>query len=129
MGDVGLSRVDVRDIAEAAAIALTASGHERQTYDLAGPDAHTGESTARVWSKALGKPIQYGGNDLDAWEKQTLNYMPDWAAFDYRMMYAFFQQKGLKASNEAIDRLTTLLGHSPRSFEAFATETAAAWKS
>jgi uncharacterized protein YbjT (DUF2867 family) len=129
IGDVGLSRVDVRDIAEAAAITLTSSGHERQSYDLAGPDAHTGESTARVWSKALNKPIAYGGNDLDAWEKQTLNYMPDWAAFDFRMMYAFFQQKGLKASNEAIDRLTRLLGHAPRSFETFANETALTWKS
>ena len=128
LGDVGLHRVDVRDIAEAAAIALTTPGHEGQTYDLVGPEAHTGKSTAEAWSRALGRPIVYGGNDLDAWEKQALQYMPDWAVYDIRHMYVFFQAKGLKASPEAIERQTKLLGHSPRSFGAFVGETAAAWK-
>ena len=128
LGDVGLHRVDVRDIAEAAAIALTTSGHEGQTYDLVGPEAHTGKSTAEAWSRALGRPIVYGGNDLDAWEKQALQYMPDWAVYDVRHMYVFFQANGLKASPEAIERQTKLLGHSPRSFGAFVGETAAAWK-
>jgi uncharacterized protein YbjT (DUF2867 family) len=128
IGDAGLNRVDVRDIAEAAAIALTTSGHEGQTYDLVGPEAHTGKSTAEAWSRALGRPIVYGGNDLDAWEKQSLQYMPDWLVYDFRHMYAFFQAKGLKASPEAIERQTKLLGHSPRSFGAFVGETAAAWK-
>jgi uncharacterized protein YbjT (DUF2867 family) len=127
IGSAGVSRVDVRDIAEAAAITLLASGHEGQTFDIAGPEAHTGESTAQVWARALGRPIVYGGDDLDAWEKQALNYMPAWGAFDFRYMYEFFQQNGLKASAEAIDRLTRLLGHAPRSFGAFAAETAAAW--
>jgi uncharacterized protein YbjT (DUF2867 family) len=127
LGSVGLSRVDVRDIAEAAAITLTTSGHEGQTYDVVGPEAHTGESTAQVWARALGRPIAYGGDDLDAWEKQALQYMPDWAAYDFRYMYEFFQQQGLKASPEAIERQTRLLGHAPRSFGAFAAETAKAW--
>ena len=127
LGDVGLHRVDVRDIAEAAAIALTTSGHEGQTYDLVGPEAHTGKSTAEAWSRALGRPIVYGGNDLDAWEKQAKQYMPDWAVYDVRHMYVFFQAKGLKASPEAIERQTKLLGHAPRSFGAFVGETAAAW--
>jgi hypothetical protein len=78
-------------------------------------------------SKALGEPIIYGGNDLDAYEKAGLTYMPDWLAFDARHMYRYFQESGFKASSEAIARLTAMLGHAPRSFEAFASETAAAW--
>ena len=128
IGDVGLHRVDVRDIAEAAAIALTSSGHEGQTYDIVGPEAHTGQSTAEVWSRALGRAIKYGGNDLEAWEKQSLQYMPDWLVYDFKHMNAYFQAKGFLASREAIDRQTKLLGHAPRSFGAFAMETAAAWK-
>jgi uncharacterized protein YbjT (DUF2867 family) len=130
LGSTGLNRVDVRDIAEAAAIALTSSGHgehEGQTYDLVGPEAHTGESTAATWSRALNKTVKYGGDDLEAWEKQSLQYMPDWAVFDFKHMYAFFQKHGLKASPEAIERQTRLLGHAPRSFGAFVSETAAAW--
>jgi uncharacterized protein YbjT (DUF2867 family) len=125
--DAGVSRVDVRDIAEAAAIALTTSPHEGQTYELVGPQPVTGELTARIWSRALGKPIAYGGNDLDAWEKTALTYMPDWLALDARYRYGYFQEQGFKASREAIARLTAMLGHAPRSFEPFVTETAAAW--
>jgi uncharacterized protein YbjT (DUF2867 family) len=128
IGDVGLHRVDVRDIAEAAAVALTTSGHEGQTYDLVGPEAHTGASTAEVWARALGKPVRYGGNDLEAWEKQSLQYMPESLVFDFKHMYAFFQERGLKASPEALERQQRLLGHAPRSFGAFAAETASAWK-
>jgi uncharacterized protein YbjT (DUF2867 family) len=128
IGDVGLHRVDVRDIAEAAAVALTTAGHEGETYDVVGPEAHTGASTAATWARALGKPIAYGGNDLEAWEKQSLQYMPDWLVFDFKHMYDYFQRYGLKASQDAIDRQTRMLGHSPRSFGAFVSETAAAWQ-
>lgn len=127
LGSAGLSRVDVRDIAEAAAIALTSSGHEGQSYDLVGPEAVTGESTAKSWSAALGKPIVYAGDDLDAWEKVQLQYLPDWMVFDFRHMYEYFQTNGLVASAEAIARQTGLLGHPPRGFDAFARETAAQW--
>jgi uncharacterized protein YbjT (DUF2867 family) len=128
LGSTGVSRVDVRDIAEAAAIALTSDGHEGQIYDLVGPEAVTGESTARSWGTALGKPIVYGGDDLDAWEKVQLQYLPDWMVFDFRHMYHHFQISGLIATAEAIARQTRLLGHAPRGFDAFAQETAAAWR-
>jgi uncharacterized protein YbjT (DUF2867 family) len=128
LGSVGLSRVDVRDIAEAAAIALTADGHDGQTYTLAGPSVCTGTGTAETWSRALGKSVAYAGDDLDAWETQSLQYLPPWMVFDFRLMYAFFQEKGLKATDADIVRLTKLLGHAPRSFEDFAAETAKAWR-
>lgn len=128
IGNVGLSRVDVRDIAEAAAIALTTDGHEGETYNLIGPDIHTGQTTADVWSQELGRPIAYGGDDLDAWEQQSLQYMPGWMVFDLKLMYEFFQKEGLKATAEDIERQTKLLGHAPRGFEEFARETAAMWK-
>lgn len=128
IGSVGLSRVDVRDIAEGAAIALTTDGHEGETYNLIGPDIHTGQTTADVWSQELGRPIAYGGDDLDVWEQQSLQYMPGWMAFDLKLMYEFFQKEGLKATTEDIERQTKLLGHAPRGFEAFARETAAMWK-
>ncbi len=127
IGDVGLSRVDVRDIGEAAAIALTEDGHDGETYNLVGPDVHTGESTAAVWSQALGRKVAYAGNDLDAWEAQALQYLPAALVFDFRHMYDFFQRNGLQATDDDVARLTRLLGHGPRSFEEFARETAASW--
>ena len=127
MGDVGLSRVDVRDIAEVAAIALTTSGHEGKTYNVVGPKVHTGRSTAEIWSRVLGKTITYGGNDLDAWEEQSLSRLPAWMVFDFRLMYEFFQKNGLKATPADVDSMAGLLGRAPRSFEDFAMETAKMW--
>jgi uncharacterized protein YbjT (DUF2867 family) len=130
LGSVGCSRVDVRDIAEAATIALTTGEHGGQVYDLVGPDALTGESTAEVWSRVLGREVAYGGHaDMDCWETQATEQMgmPDWMAFDIRRMYEHFQEHGLVASDEAIERQTALLGHAPRRFEDFARETAEAW--
>jgi uncharacterized protein YbjT (DUF2867 family) len=128
IGDLGVSRVDVRDIAEAAAIAFTTPGHEGQTYNLVGPQAHTGRSTAEAWSRALGKAITYGGNDLEKWEQQSLQFLPAWMVFDFGLMYKLFQDEGFKAAAADIDRQTNLLGHAPRSFEDFAMETARIWK-
>lgn len=126
-GDAGLSRVDVRDIAEAAAIALSSDAAVGETVNLVGPELCTATSTAATWGGVLGRKIAYGGNDLDSWEKQSLAYLPAFAAFDFRLMYAFFQEKGLKATPADVARLTALLGHSPRRFDDFAAETARAW--
>jgi uncharacterized protein YbjT (DUF2867 family) len=127
IGDVGVSRVDARDIAEAAAAALMDDGHTGETYDISGPDVWTGETTAAEWSRALGREIRYGGDDLDAWEAQTRAFMPDWMRYDLRIMFRHFQEAGLRSTAEADERLQALIGHRPRSFEAFARETAETW--
>ncbi|MGD2083179.1 MAG: NmrA family NAD(P)-binding protein [Chromatiales bacterium] len=128
LGSVGLSRVDVRDIGEAAAVVLSQDGHHGRTYALVGPDVLTGEGTAAVWARHLGRDVRYGGDDLDAWAVQARTMMPDWLVEDLKVMYAFFQERGLVASAEDLAALTALLGRPPRSFETFAAETAATWR-
>ena len=127
IGDVGLSRIDVRDIAEAAVITLTSDKGEGETFNIVGAEALTGTRTAEIWSEALGRKIVYGGNDLDNWERQTLNYLPAVLTFDFKLMYEFFQKEGCLAKDEDLDRQNKLLGHEPRRFEAFARETASDW--
>jgi uncharacterized protein YbjT (DUF2867 family) len=127
IGDKGLSRVDVRDVAEAVATVLTTAGHDGETYELVGSEVWTGSGTARVWSQALGKSIAYVGNDLDVWQTVAMAYMPEWLAFECRHMYAYYQACGIAASVEAVERVTELLGHPPRGFRAFVAETAATW--
>ena len=128
LGNTGVSRVDVRDIAEVAATALLEDGHEGRTYDVVGPEPLTGTAVAHEWSRALGREITYAGDNLDAWEQQQAPYMPDWMAYDFRMMFLYFQEQGLRASDAAVATQTKLTGHAPRSFAAFAEETAAAWR-
>ena len=127
LGSVGVSRVDVRDIAEAAAIALTQPGHDGRTYDLVGPRPLKGAETAEIWGKALGRTINYAGDDLEAWEKANAPYFPAAVLYDFKHMYAHFQKHGLAATPEEVAALTQVLGHAPRAFEAFVAETAKAW--
>ncbi|MEO6259354.1 MAG: SDR family oxidoreductase [Thermoanaerobaculia bacterium] len=126
-GDVGLSRVDSRDIAEAVANALTQTGHAGKRYALVGPDALTGSQTASIWGQALGKEIHYGGNDLDAWEKQAKQGLPGWMVDDFRIMYDFFQRQGLVATIDDLTQTRKILGREPRKFEDYARENARAW--
>jgi len=128
IGSAGVSRVDVRDIGEVAVLALTTDAHNGKIYNLVGPEAVTGESTAAEWSRALGKTVKYAGDDLDAWEAQQRAYLPPSMLYDFKHMYAFFQKNGFKATAADVALLTKVLGHAPRSFAAYAKEMAAAWK-
>jgi uncharacterized protein YbjT (DUF2867 family) len=129
LGPVGVSTVDVRDIAEATAIALTTAGHEGKTYNLNGPDIVSGLGAAAIWSEVLGKEIKYAGHDMDAFEKQMRDKSPGWSAFDIRMMFEGYIERGFVAGDDDIETLTTLLGHAPRRYIDFARETAIAWQS
>src|ERR1700688_5015962 len=87
LGTVGISAVDVRDIAEAAAIALTSDAHFGKIYNLNGPELLTGPKIASIWSTLLGKEIRYTGHDMDAFEAQMRQRAPSSSAFDIRMMF------------------------------------------
>jgi uncharacterized protein YbjT (DUF2867 family) len=132
IGGKGISMVDIRDIGEAAAKELmrreTADGPlPREAYDLVGPDALTGDDLATLWSEVLGRPIAYGGNDLEVLEQNLKAFAPAWYAYDLKLMMRRYQQQGALASADQIQRLERLLGHAPRSYRAFAEEVAASW--
>ena len=128
IGTAGIGAVDVRDIAEAAAISLTEDGHDGQTYDLVGPSMITGPGNAAIWSKLLGKEIKYTGHNFDQWEEQMRARVASWTAFDLRMMFQGYFDRGFASTETEVARITKLLCHTPRSYEAFATETAEIWK-
>jgi uncharacterized protein YbjT (DUF2867 family) len=122
LGTVGVSRVDVRDIAEVAARALTQPGHDGKTYALHGPDALTGPDCAAAFSRHLGREIRYGGDDLNAWAEQVRTMMPGWMVDDMVIMFDYFQQQGIRATDDELAVLTEVLGRSPRSYDAFVAE-------
>ena len=128
LGTVGISAVDIRDIAEAAAIALTSDGHLGKTYNLNGPEVLSGPKVASIWSGLLGRQIRYPGEDMDAFEKQMREKSPAWSAFDIRMMFQGYLERGFVAGPGDLDTLTELLGHPPRRYEDFARETVLAWQ-
>jgi len=128
LGDVGVSVVDVRDIAEAAAIVLTSGEHNGKTYNLNGPEVVSGTKAASIWGEVLGKKIQYTGHNMDVFEGQMRKRAPSWSAFDIRMMFEGYLERGFVAEDGDLETLTDLLGHAPRRYENFAKETFLQWQ-
>lgn len=129
IGPVGVSRVDVRDVADAAVVVLLEKGYEGRSLAVVGPEPQTGEGAAAAWSRALGRPVRYIGDDLEAWSTQVRGSLPDWRVGGLVMMYRFFQEKGLRATEAELDEIRRVLGREPRRFDDFAAETAARWRS
>jgi uncharacterized protein YbjT (DUF2867 family) len=132
VGAKGVSMVDVRDIGEAGAKELlrrerASAPLPREIFELVGPDAVTGATLATLWTEILGRPIGYAGDDLDGLEKRLKSFGPAWLAYDMKLMMHRYQQDGAVATADDLTRLTTLLGHPPRSYRDFAKEAAAGW--
>lgn len=132
IGPKGVSMVDTRDIADVAAHELLrrerADGSlPREVIDLVGPDCLTGAALAALWTETLGRPIRYGGDDLEAMEQKMKAFAPGWLAYDMRLMLRRYQEDGAAATPAALDRLATLLGRPPRSYRDFAVQTVKQW--
>ncbi|HEX2790113.1 MAG TPA: NmrA family NAD(P)-binding protein, partial [Steroidobacteraceae bacterium] len=97
LGSVGISAVDIRDIAEATAITLMSNQHFGKTYNVNGPAILSGPKAASIWSQVLGKEIKYAGDNLDTFEEQMRKHAPSWAAFDIRMMFQGYLERGFVA--------------------------------
>lgn len=132
IGAKGVSMVDIRDIAAAAAIELTRrqrADHALapETYALVGPDSLTGEAIAAIWAEVLNRPVRYGGDDLVIMEQRMRSMLPAWHALDLRLMFQRYQADGAIATPGDVSRLTTLLGRPPRRYHDFARDAAAQW--
>lgn len=97
-------------------------------YNLNGPKVLSGPKVAAIWSSLLGKEVHYTGEDMDAFEEQIRTRAPSWSAFDIRMMFQGYLERGFAAEKGDLKTLTELLGHAPRSYEEFARETALEWQ-
>ena len=128
VGTKGLNRVDVRDIADCAINALTKPGHEGLTYDIHGPDTLTGEGIAKIYTKHLGREVRYAGDDIEAWAERSKGAMAEFLIADMRIMYRFFQDNGMIASKEDLEKTEKLLGKKPRIFDDFVKEMTLEWR-
>ncbi|SDN09683.1 SDR family oxidoreductase [Afipia sp. GAS231] len=130
IGSQGLAMVDARDIGEVAAIELVRRENASDPLPLTrinvvGPDTLTGSDVVAIWTKVLGRPIVYGGDDTAAFEKSLRQFMPGWMAFDMRLMSERFLDLGMIPDAGDVAQLNALLGHPLRSYRDFATEISA----
>jgi NAD(P)H dehydrogenase (quinone) len=102
-----------RDCAAAAAVVLTVSGHERQTYEITGPDLISEYDFAKMLTQVTGKPVRVVDVD-DATYVETLvksGMSPESA----KVAASFGLATRMSAINIKSDALQILLGHPPQS--------------
>lgn len=131
IGKVGAQMVDIRDIAEVAALAILDRdriGSDR-IVELVGPDVITGERAAETWTNVTGRHVSYGGDALgEGFEQSQTTIMPGWQAHDLVAMFRGCQREGMIGKPGAVDRLTELLGRPLRSYEDFTRDTFQEWQ-
>lgn len=131
LGSKGLAMVDTRDLAEVAALELIRRKDAREPLpferiNVVGPQTLTGTDVAAIWSDVLARPIAYGGDDPAAFEQNLRTFMPNWMAYDMRLMSERFISDGMVPELGDVARLTAMLGRPMRSYRDFAAGIAAA---
>ncbi len=127
IGDVGCWRVDVRDIADAAAKVLTSDGHEGMNYALIGPENLTGPECTRTWTRALERPVRYEG-DIGAWQAVVKPFLAPWLVEDLGAMFSEIVAHGMLGNADELTVLTKLLGRPPRRHADYVAERVAEWQ-
>lgn len=77
-GEAKLSMLDINDLGEVVALALTSDEHFGKTYELSGL-TYTNEGSAEILSTILGKKVSYIDiPEEKAKESMLSNHMPEW---------------------------------------------------
>ncbi|WP_027602093.1 MULTISPECIES: SDR family oxidoreductase [Pseudomonas] len=125
LGGKGVAMVDVRDIAEVAALELIRRDQAparlpSTTLNLVGPDSLTGEGAAAIWSELLGRPIHYAGDDPQGFEQNMATFMPAWMAYEMRLMAERYVSDGMLPQPGDRERLVQMLGRPLHGYRDFA---------
>jgi uncharacterized protein YbjT (DUF2867 family) len=126
-GEAGISVVDVRDIAEAAAtVLLNPAAHAGQAYTLTGGEALSTRQQVAALAAAAGSEIAYSDiSDAEAEAGLRAWGLPDVMVGYFMSLNHVYKQGWAAGVSPDVERLT---GHAPRRFAGFAAENAAAFQ-
>jgi uncharacterized protein YbjT (DUF2867 family) len=123
--DGKLGMIDVRDIGEVAAKALTEEGHEGKTYTLTGPKAISFHDIAEMLSEVLGKKVNYVPISLEKAKEAMLGMgLSEWKA---EVLIEYARAHGQGYTNFTTDDVEQLTGHTATSYREFASDFARAF--
>jgi uncharacterized protein YbjT (DUF2867 family) len=116
-----LSRVDYRDVAEAAAMGFTEKRLTNGTFELCAEDASR-EEIAQLISEVLGRKIEAGEPSFDDWVAKAQLPMDERQKTLLKRMFDSYDKYGLRGNGLV---LRAILGREPRTLRQFVQELAA----
>ena len=120
-----ISRVDYRDVAEVAAMALTGDRLLNGTFELCADGGLDRGAVAAVMGEALGRRIEAAAPDFDTWMAAAKLPYDEHQTGELKAMYDYYDRFGL-VGNPLI--LRAVLGREPRSMRQFFADLAAGTK-
>ena len=125
LGEAKISGVDVRDVAEVAAVALTEAGHRNKIYSL-GEHLLSPREQVALLSKVLGREIVYEPiSDHEAAQALRAAGVDRQAAKWWRVVYQLMRQGAYSATVPDVSRV---LGRPSIPFKQFAQDYAHVWQ-
>ncbi len=112
-----LNMVDLRDVAEAAAVVLTMPGHEYTTYELAGPENLSQTEVAALLQARLNHPVSVRRISPAAWTAQAR--AAGLGRYQIETLLQMFDYYGRYGFPGNAQTLTWLLGRPPASLADF----------
>jgi uncharacterized protein YbjT (DUF2867 family) len=106
------SYVNYRDVAEAAAIALTEEKLDYGTFELCAPGMVNRVELAAMMSEAIGHPVEAGERSFDEWAQAAHIPADSNRGEGMRKMYADYDRYGFPGGNALV--LRAILGREPR---------------
>jgi uncharacterized protein YbjT (DUF2867 family) len=103
--DAPFTNVDLDDVAEAAALVLTGTGHESATYELCGPESLTVREQARIAGDVHGRPVEASRISLEEWAAGPGSAMSEQARADLLSMFRAYDRDGLTGEATDLERL------------------------
>jgi NAD(P)H dehydrogenase (quinone) len=117
-----LSLVDLDDVAEAAALVLTNTGHSNATYELVGTPPLSQLELAEAFGRALKTHIRAEAETIESWDHRARNAgMDDYQRETLIKMFRAYARDGLEGNPNV---LSWLLGRPPTSLASFAARIA-----
>lgn len=115
--DSVFSPVDLEDVAEIAAEALTNREHEGATYQLAGPEYLSSAQMAEVVGKSISRKVLAYPQSLENWLRSASEKgMSTYAMDALSKMFTYYDQHGFAGSGTMLEKL---IGRRPTSFDQF----------
>ncbi|MEK7943807.1 NmrA family NAD(P)-binding protein [Pigmentiphaga sp. YJ18] len=121
--DRPLARVDYRDVAEVAAIALTGDRLAHGTFELCAEGMWTRAQIGEMAARALGRPVQVAQLGFDEWAERVALPLDARERGQLAAVHAYIGEHGMSGNSLV---LRAILGRPARSMQAYVEELAAA---
>ena len=120
MGEGKAGMIHTKDVGTVIAKVLSEDGHEGQNYQVTGPEILSFHDVAEIFSKVLGKKVDYINVPIDEYKKTLSQFLTNqWHLDSVIDLFKDIAEGGIE---DKTDTFQDLIGKSPCSLEQFIQE-------